>query len=196
MTPSNALDMLIVLNGPEDGAEFALSERTTRVGVGPECRVRPAFDPSIRLLHAQLSVVSDGYRVRRQPQAPPVIVDGRPAGVVRSRIMHDGGVLQVGDTLLYLHCAPDGLARRSQGVVVETDTAWAIRRTFRVLYRALRQAAYAVRPMLGPRKLALLAATGLAIGVYLWSPEVNQTVRLFVGAVRFGWRWLSGWLPL
>jgi len=47
--------------------------------------------------------------------------------MIRSRILREGQVLQVGNTELCLQCAPEGLAKRSRGLPAESDLVWCIR---------------------------------------------------------------------
>jgi hypothetical protein len=72
-----------------------------------------------------VSVVSDGYRIRKA-RNKPIYVDGRPAGALKSRIVRDGGMVQIGQTLLILDCSPDGLARRTHGIATDSDIVWAL----------------------------------------------------------------------
>ncbi|MBN2309989.1 MAG: hypothetical protein JXR94_13525 [Candidatus Hydrogenedentes bacterium] len=118
-------DSLHVVNGPEDGLQFALTRAPAHVGSQPGCAVHLTLDAGVCPRHALLTVVSDGYRVRRI-DAAPVYVDGKRVGMLRSRVLHPGGLLQVGHTLLCLECAADGLAGRSRGIVSESDFGWAL----------------------------------------------------------------------
>lgn len=134
-------DRFEVINGPEDGAEYPLTRVKMDLGSAQECAVQLRLDPKVRPRHALVSVVSGGYRIRRV-EGTPVYVNGKRTGVVRSRIIRKGGVLQIGETELYLHCTEDGLASRSQGLVSDSDLGWILRLFFghaaATLSRALR----------------------------------------------------------
>ena len=118
-------DCFEVINGPEDGTEFVITRTPVFIGQDHSCAVNVRLDTSVRPCHARVTVVSDGYRIRSADGAP-VYVDGKRAGVIRSRVLRPGGQVQVGSTLLALDCSPDGLASRSRGIVAESDLAWAI----------------------------------------------------------------------
>ena len=119
-------DCFQVVNGPEDGAEFPMVRSPIHMGHDPRCAICISLDASVVEDHALVSAVSDGYRIRRLSRAP-VFVNGKRAGMIRSRVVCDGGTVQVGRTLLALECAPDGLACRSRGIVTESDSYWAAR---------------------------------------------------------------------
>lgn len=120
-------DCLLVVNGPEDGAEFAITRAPVYVGSDPSCAVVLGLDNAVHGCHARLTVVSDGYRVRGIGGAR-TLVNGTRVGTVRSRILRSGGHLQVGETVLLLETSPDGLASRSRGIVTESDWVWALSR--------------------------------------------------------------------
>ena len=120
-------DSLIIVNGPEDGSEFAIIRSPLKVGSDPTCPVCITLDPSVEEQHVLLSATAAGYRVR-QAGMSPVYVDGKKAGAIRSRMLRPGSYLEVGHTVLALECAPDGLAARSHGGVKDSDVAWALMR--------------------------------------------------------------------
>lgn len=119
-------DRFEVVNGPEDGTAFHITRTPFDIGADPGCAVSLRLDPDLRRVHARVTVVAEGYRVRRLGNAG-VWVNGRRAGLIRSRILRNGGVLRVGRTDLYLVAAPDGLASRSYGMPFENDFLWAAR---------------------------------------------------------------------
>lgn len=131
-------DCLVVVNGPEDGAEFPIARTPLKIGRDAACVVNLRLDDAVRPVHAVVTVVSDGYRIRRADTAP-VYVNGKRAGIFRSRIMRSGGIVQVGNTELCLECAPDGLASRSHGVIGEIDLSWTwpLKQGFRTLLSLL-----------------------------------------------------------
>lgn len=122
----NAPDMLEIINGPEDGTEFPISRAPIIVGMDNTCDVSVHLDEDIESFHARLSAVSDGYRVRKI-RGGRLTINGKRAGLFRSRILREGDVLEVGNTEFSLQCAPDGLAKRSRGLTGENDFVWFLR---------------------------------------------------------------------
>lgn len=171
-------DRLEIVNGPEDGIAFSLTGAAADIGCDPACAVVIRFDRGVAPRHARAMVAADGYRIRRRAGGL-VHVNGRRAGVIRSRKLRHGDMLRVGSTYLCLQCAPEGLARRSRGRVLDSDALWAarvaggkLRLAVRVLYRV-------ARGMLG--RMAGLLLTGSALLMLaLW--------------LRPGWvQWLRYW---
>ncbi len=163
MKETERADCFVVINGPEDGTEFPVLRAPFHVGRDYACAVNIRLDTAVRSFHAEVSVVSDGYRVRRSDVAP-VYVNGRRTGMLRSRIVRHGGQIQVGDTLLAVECSPDGLANRSHGIISESDLGWAVRQTIRGLWRVSRGLVQFVLRVFGRifgSWLAILAALGL-----------------------------------
>jgi len=161
-------DVFEVLNGPEDGAAFPVTSRAFSIGADPACAIAVRFDPAVLPHHARVSVVPDGYRVRRADQAP-VLVNGKRAGFIRSRIVRSGDNVQVGQTLLGLECSPDGLASRSRGVVTENDIVWALRHGGRNLFRWLRRVALCPMRLFGKLAGSWLTVVAALILLYaLW----------------------------
>lgn len=126
MRAAGQADCFVVVNGPEDGAEFPIVRAPFHIGHDSGCTVNLRLDKGIEDFHALVTVVADGYRIRRARDRA-VYVDGRPAGTLKSCIVRDGGMVQLGQTLLVLDCSPDGLARRSRGIVSDSDFGWAVR---------------------------------------------------------------------
>jgi len=127
MTPANYPDCFYIINGPEDGTVFPIVRSPFQMGREPACAVNVRLDEAVQPVHARVTVVSEGYRIRRTNTAP-VTVNGKRAGAWRSRMIRPGDIVQVGHTQLTLQCAPQGLANRSHGIVTESDVAWAARR--------------------------------------------------------------------
>lgn len=125
--PPGYPDHFEIVNGPEDGTRFPVNRSPVDIGADGSCAIFIAIDGNVARTHARVSVVSDGYRVRRLPGAGPVHVNGRRAGRLRSRIVRHGGTVRVGDTELCLIAAPEGLASRSYGLPLESDAAWTLR---------------------------------------------------------------------
>jgi len=119
-------DTFEIINGPEDGTGFAITRLPCDIGADPACAVNITTDRMIRPVHARITAAGDGYRVRCVDGAV-VRVDGRRAGSLRSRVVRQGGVVQAGDTFLYLQCVPGGLASRSRGISTGNDVLWTSR---------------------------------------------------------------------
>ncbi|MBI2421816.1 MAG: hypothetical protein HYV27_03220 [Candidatus Hydrogenedentes bacterium] len=127
-------DRLEVVNGPEDGTTFTLVRTPLDIGADPACAVHLRLDGAIRRIQARLTVVSDGYRVRALDRQP-VYVNGKRAGLIRSRILRNQGTLQVGNTRLALVCSNGGLAERSHGLPTESDAWWFIHLALKTFLR-------------------------------------------------------------
>jgi len=163
-------DRFIVVNGPEDGTEFPVIRAPFHIGSEPSCRVSIRLDSAVRPLHALATVVSDGYRLRRLDRTP-LFVDGKRAGMLRSRIVRSGGTVQVGQTLLVVACAPDGLARRSRGIVTESDLAWFAKHLIGKLVAAVRGLLRWVLGLFGRLITSWLAIGSMLFLLYVfWSP--------------------------
>ncbi|MEK7793286.1 MAG: FHA domain-containing protein [Candidatus Hydrogenedentota bacterium] len=119
-------DTLAVINGPEDGAEFALTRSPITIGQTADCAVVVRLDNTVQERHATATAVAGGYRIRST--GGPVYVGGKRTGSVRSRVLRPGEVLRVGYTEFVLECAPGGLASRSRGVSMESDAIWFLRK--------------------------------------------------------------------
>ncbi|MCL4691313.1 MAG: FHA domain-containing protein [Candidatus Hydrogenedentes bacterium] len=137
MRAAGQADSFVIINGPEDGTEFPVVRAPFHIGSESACPVQIRLDMNVDDLHALVTVVSDGYRVRRTSRNP-VFVNGKRTGSLLSRIVRNGGTIQVGNTLLAVDCSPDGLARRSRGIVYESDFGWAIQTAGRATARAVR----------------------------------------------------------
>ena len=174
--------MLVIINGPEDGAEFPLVRTPVYIGHGPDCQAHVRLDTAIQPRHAMVTAVSDGYRVRAAG-GPGVFVDGKRAGYIRSRILRPGGRLQVGHTQFTVQLAPDGLAKRSRGLRFENDFVWAVRQGFTGLARtAGRSVAYFFDRAADWLTRWKVWLAGLTI-LYLFWPPFHRTVN--AGFYRF-----------
>jgi hypothetical protein len=135
-------DTLIIINGPEDGTEFPLTRSPLQIGMDSSCVGNIRLDASVQPVHARVSAVSNGYRIRAI--AGKTWVNGKRVGAVRSRILRKGDLLRVGQTSMCLECAPGGLASRSQGIQTESDYVWALRQGVSGLWALLRGSASTV----------------------------------------------------
>lgn len=173
-------DTLEVVNGPEDGTAFSITRTPCDIGSDAACGVNLSLDRAIRPLHARISVVGDGYRIRSL-QGNITRVNGRRTGRLFSRIVRHGGLVQIGDTLLCLQCAPDGLASRSHGMPTDSDAAWLLRGAFRKLFLVLRVLWRTVRALLSNALswiISILVILGLLSyfmpGLRLWLSQWMQ----------------------
>jgi hypothetical protein len=168
-------DCFIVVNGPEDGTEFPIVRAPFHIGCDPSCAVNIRLDDSVGELHALVTAVSDGYRVRRN-DVGAVYVDGKRAGFFRSKIARAGSKIKVGQTLLCVECSPSGLASRSHGVVTQSDAAWALaqsaRLTMLLLFGGLRFVTRVFGRILG----SWLAIASLGFLLYLSWPTFHNYV--------------------
>ena len=135
-------DTLIIINGPEDGTEFPLTRSPFQVGMDQSCAVNIKLDASVEPVHARISAVSNGYRIRAI--AGKTWVNGKRVGTVRSQLLRKGDLLRVGQTTMCLECASGGLASRSQGIRTESDYVWALRQGASGLWALLRGSAATV----------------------------------------------------
>jgi len=188
-------DSLMVVNGPEDGTEFPIVRAPFEVGRDPDCAACVTLDAAVRPQHARVWAVSDGYRVRRTTHCA-VYVDGRRAGRFRSRILRPGGTLQVGHTLLTLQCAPDGLAGRSHGLVLQSDAAcflhWCAAKALGSGHSGARSVTGLLKGFV--RNKLLLAA--LLVALYIFWPACHNFVNGLAGAAWFRISDLISRLPL
>jgi len=129
-------DSFVIINGPEDGTEYPVVRAPFYIGSDSTCPVQIRLDLDVEDHHALITVVSDGYRVRKTSRKP-VFVDDKYTGGLRSRIVRNGGTIQVGNTLIAVDCSPDGLARRSRGIVYESDFGWAMQAGARNAWRLI-----------------------------------------------------------
>ena len=168
-------DSLTVINGPEDGTEFPITQREFLIGRDSSCMVNPRLDTAIEGVHGRGSAVADGYSIRNSG-GTPIYVNGRRAGVIRSRIARAGDVLRIGHTDLILECSADGVASRSRGIALESDAAWALRHAASYSVRFLRLMARVTMRSLSKlyrNKFLILMIAGL---LYWFVPEFRHWV--------------------
>lgn len=175
-------DMLEIINGPEDGTEFPINRAPLIVGSDFSCEINVRLDEAVQRYHARLTAVGDGYRVRKI-HGGNLAVNGKSAGVIRSRVLREGNILTVGKTDFYLRCAPDGLARRSRGLPVENDMVW----TLRVMARKVWDGAWWIGTLSGGtsrfvRGLAILFVLAIVAGYF--RPGIISEIQYFVSQ---GW---------
>ncbi|MCC6795672.1 MAG: hypothetical protein IT366_11195 [Candidatus Hydrogenedentes bacterium] len=181
MRAAGQADCFVVVNGPEDGAEFPIVRAPFHIGHDGGCAVTLRLDKGIEDFHALVSVVSDGYRIRKA-RDKAIYVDGYPAGTLRSRIVRDGGMVQIGQTLLILDCSPDGLARRAHGISTDSDIVWAASEGFAHIAKLVKGTARFVFNIV--RRI-----------VTSWTAMVAIAFLLYVFYVPFRWRvqWVLQW---
>ncbi|MCF6286691.1 MAG: FHA domain-containing protein [Candidatus Hydrogenedentes bacterium] len=175
----SAPDMLEVINGPEDGTEFPISRAPVIIGMDLGCEVNVRLDEGIERFHARLTAVSDGYRVRKI-RGGRLCVNGKRAGVLRSRILREGGILEVGNTEFCLKCASDGLAKRSRGLPAESDLVWTIQTFAKRLFGMLRPDARRRRSTFARllRFVIFLFVAAMVVG-YFW-PDASAWVQWYI----------------
>lgn len=169
-------DIFEVVNGPEDGAQFMITRTPMDIGSDPGCGVFLRHDRNIKRFHARVTVVSEGYRIRRQ-QGRHVWINGRRVGRIRSRIVRSGGIVRVEETELTLYCAPEGLAGRSYGLPSESDIAWALRLLGKRCVRLLRAPSRFVVGVLSRHFWLVFGALAAAGAIAYFRPGF------------FGWLW-------
>lgn len=182
---SDLSDRFEIVNGPEDGAEFTITSRTFSIGSDSDCEAQIRLDSSVRSVHARVSVAAGGYRIRRMAEGP-LLVNGKRAGTLRSRLVRPGEYVQVGQTMMCLECGPEGVMSRSQGAVMENDLMWVIRHGSRLLFST------AKRLVLWPILLAWevvgtkLGALAVFFLLYMFWSWFHAWVNYFVA---YGWAW-------
>ena len=144
MSLASITDRFEIVSGPEDGTEFPILRVPFDIGLDPACAVNIRLDQAVEPMHAQVTVVSEGYRIRSMGGGK-LWVNGKRVGTVRSRIARNGDVLKAGNTELCLVTAADGLASRSHGVATESDGAWVLRYLVKGLGYTIKQFALHVR---------------------------------------------------
>jgi hypothetical protein len=183
MSYETTTDAFVVVNGPEDGAEFPVTKGRVDFGRAPACTVSVRLDETIADLHARATVVSEGYLIRASGPSP-VYVNGRRAGLVFSRIVRHGEVVQLGGTLLVCRCAPEGLACRSRGIRHANDLAWALRQLTDGAGWLANRFFKAVRHFIRFRMSGTMVPIALFLGVYVFYPPFRGWVHAMAG-------WLS-----
>lgn len=176
MRAAGQADCFVVVNGPEDGTEFPIVRAPFHIGHDGTCTVTLRLDKGIEDLHALVSVVSDGYRIRKS-RDKAIYVNGRPAGALRSRIVRDGGMVQLGQTLLILECSPDGLARRTHGIATDSDLVWAVREGSLTLLGFVTGAGHAVLRTLRRIVTSWTAMIAIAIVLYIVWPQFRWSLQ-------------------
>ncbi|MBX7257415.1 MAG: FHA domain-containing protein [Candidatus Hydrogenedentes bacterium] len=169
MRAAGQADCITIVNGPEDGTEFPIVRAPFYIGESTTCAVQIRLDSQACARHALVTVVSDGYRVRRMDRQP-VYVNGKPAGLFRSRIVRNGGTVQIGHTLLCVECSSDGLASRSHGIVSEGDVGWAIQQGAKWLWSSLKSGFNLLLTLLGRIVTSWLAVLSILFLMYVFWP--------------------------
>ncbi len=184
MTQSRVLDTFVVINGPEDGAEFTVSRSPIDVGSDGSANIVLRLDDGVELKHCHLNAENGGYRVRGMGKGR-AYVNGKRVGLVRSRIAKDGHVIQIGNTMMVLECAPDGLASRNRGVGAAADLLWAIRTFATESWRAVSALSRLTWEMLRSFYSSWLAIGIILAIVYFTVPAFKYRVDNFAGWVRY-----------
>lgn len=185
MRAAGQADCFVVVNGPEDGAEFPVVRAPFHIGHDSGCTVTLRLDKGIEDFHALVSVVSDGYRIRRA-RDKAIYVNGRPAGALKSQIVRDGGMVQLGQTLLILDCSPDGLARRTRGIASDSDLVWAVREGAKHAWAFLRNAAIGLFRLARRIVTSWMALLAIAVVLYIAWPQFRWWLQYAVA-----WVWVQ-----
>lgn len=183
MRTAGQADCFVVVNGPEDGTEFPIVRAPFHIGHDGGCVVTLRLDKGIEDFHALVSVVSDGYRIRKA-RDKAIYVDGYPAGTLRSRIVRDGGMVQIGQTLLILDCSPDGLARRAHGISTDSDIVWVLREGFTHVAKFLKRTGGTIVRIVRRIVTSWTALAAIAFLVYVF----YRPFRLWIN-YGFWWVW-------
>ncbi|NUM55409.1 MAG: hypothetical protein HUU46_17310 [Candidatus Hydrogenedentes bacterium] len=176
MRAGGQADCFVVVNGPEDGTEFPIVRAPFHIGHDSGCTVTLRLDKGIEDFHALVSVVSDGYRIRKA-RDKAIYVNGYPAGALRSRIVRDGGMVQIGQTLLILDCSPDGLARRTRGLPTDSDVVWAVREGAKHLWSFVRNIATSVYRLVRRIVTSWMAMLAIAVVLYIAWPQFRWWIQ-------------------
>ena len=186
MRAAGQADCFVVVNGPEDGAEFPIVRAPFHIGHDSGCAVTLRLDKGIEDFHALVSVVSDGYRIRKA-RDKTIYVDGYAAGSLRSRIVRDGGMVQIGQTLLILDCSPDGLARRAHGISTDSDIVWVAREAFTYIAKFLKRAGGTIFGIVRRIVTSWIALAAIAFLFYLFF----RPFRVWLNSwVHYGFWWV------
>lgn len=183
MTSMYDHDRLEVVNGPEDGTQFPLTRTPADIGAGPSADIHIRFDSKIAPSHARITVIADGYRIRRLDRSA-VWAGGKRAGKIHSRIVRDGDIIRVGNTEIALRCAPGGLAGRTRGIAVETDVEWAVRLLGARLRPFFRSVVRGTRWFLRRVGIPLAVVAVLLFVIAAFRPSLLQSL---ANAARLGW---------
>ena len=184
MSQSRILDTFVVVNGPEDGAEFTVSRSPVHVGSDSNSHIVLRLDNGVELEHCKLSAENGGYRVRGVGKGRSY-VDGKRVGLVRSRIAKEGSTVQIGNTMMVLECAPDGLARRNRGVGPAADLIWAVRTLVTESWRAVSGLSRLIFDMLRSFYSSWIAIAIILAIVYFTVPAFKYRADNFIGWVRY-----------
>jgi pSer/pThr/pTyr-binding forkhead associated (FHA) protein len=94
-------DYLMVMNGPEDGRIFPLVGASTKLGRLDGCAVTLQLDPTISRDHADILRGDKDYYIEDHSRHGTVVDGTRISG---KTLLHDGSMIQVGDTVLRICC--------------------------------------------------------------------------------------------
>lgn len=179
-------DAFEIVNGPEDGTEFPVTRTPVDIGADPGCGVLIQCDKSVQRFHARVTVVSEGYRIRKL-HGGPIYVDGRRAGALRSRIARNNSLITVGGTELMLRCAPDGLASRSHGLPTESDLGWTLRLLIPFLLSLVKEPIRWVRNLAGRHFWLIVVIAALIAATAYFRPSLLSWARAWV---MYGFEWV------
>ncbi len=184
MNAAAAHDTFTIINGPEDGTEFAITHRSVTAGADTACAVNVRLDGAVLPVHGRIAAVGDGYRIRAAHGAR-VLVNGARVGLVRSKVARHGDIVRLGETELALTCNPGGLAQRSRGTHLESDLFWATREGVGTAMAAASRVAATVRGTLGFMKRHPFATAAVVIAIAYWRvPAVHSMLAPVIRQLR------------
>jgi hypothetical protein len=99
-----AMDLLVV-DGPDAGAQFRLDPGTTRLGTSAGCQVR-LTDKTVSRVHCELELERSSVRVTDEGSTNGTTIDGVP---IQRADLRPGPVLRVGGTSLRLQRSDEPL---------------------------------------------------------------------------------------
>ncbi|MBI2431277.1 MAG: FHA domain-containing protein [Candidatus Hydrogenedentes bacterium] len=190
-------DTLELLSGPEDGTQYPLAGGVVDIGSADDCGVQVRLDGQLRPHHARLTNIADTYAIRCL-EGSNVLVNGKRVGRLRSQVLQNGGLLQVGDSLFFLHGKP-GAGAQGQAQLFASDLGFFLKATLGqtfTLGRSLFSIVYALlAPVLSLFKplvyLVLLLALGAAALFLMKGWLLHQVFNMFGWLRYYLWNFFS-----
>jgi pSer/pThr/pTyr-binding forkhead associated (FHA) protein len=89
---------LMVMNGPEDGRIFGMTQNPANIGRLPSNEIALSLDPTISRLHARITQEGGTYFLEDLQSMHGTELDG--VKITEKAALHSGSTIQVGETLL------------------------------------------------------------------------------------------------
>jgi hypothetical protein len=185
MATAGEIDQIVIVNGPQDGTEFPIIRAPFDLGRDRSCTVHIDLDSSVQPLHARVSAVPKGYRIRNCG-AGSVFVDAKRVRSYRSRVVRSRGLVQVGHTLLMVRCAPDGLAARSHHVIGQSDLIWLGQHALHEVFLALRSVCLWLYRLICRVLSSWMGVCAVLVLLYIFWPAGRTFVNDFVSRFYLG----------